>query len=105
MPGVCHLPASYRDMLDRMKREIRPQDVLVFGSWARGEAHEGSDLDVFVVWDTPLSPAERRVRVREALGSKPCAVDVVVYTPDEVAARRESLGSLVPVILREGLAV
>lgn len=36
----------------------RLREVKLFGSWARGEAHDESDVDVFVAIDD-LAPAER----------------------------------------------
>ncbi|MBX3226184.1 MAG: nucleotidyltransferase domain-containing protein [Labilithrix sp.] len=47
---------QYRELLRGMFGE-RLRDVRLFGSYARGEAHEDSDVDVLVVIDG-LTPAE-----------------------------------------------
>jgi hypothetical protein len=65
----------------------------------------GSDLDILVEMETDLPPSQRRLLARRTLGRTPCPVDVLVYTPGEIAARRESLGSIIPEILREGIEV
>lgn len=92
-------------MIASLKKVLRPNRILTFGSYARGDWQAGSDLDLLVEWETDLPPAERRLLVRQALGPKPCPVDVLVYTPAEIAARRDSLGSIIPTILREGVVV
>ena len=92
-------------MISRLKQVMRPRRILAFGSYARGDWRKGSDLDLLVELETDLSPAERRLLVRRALGAKPCPVDILVYTPAEIAARRHSLGSIIPTILREGIEV
>ncbi len=92
-------------MVARLKAALRPRRVLAFGSYARGDWRRGSDLDLLVEMDTDLPPAQRRLLARRALGAKPCPVDVLVYTPEEIAARRGSLGSIIPTILREGIEV
>jgi predicted nucleotidyltransferase len=47
-PAIRDAVASYRA---RLERELpgRVLRVTLFGSWARGEAHEDSDVDVLVV--------------------------------------------------------
>lgn len=92
-------------MISRLKKVLRPRRILAFGSYARGDWRKGSDLDLLVELETDLPPAERRLLVRRALGAKPCPVDILVYTPAEIAARRHSLGSIIPTILREGIEV
>jgi predicted nucleotidyltransferase len=56
--------------------------ALLFGSAARGDVHEGSDLDVLVVKRTDL-PFVERPRGLYALLAPGLAVDAVVYTPEE----------------------
>lgn len=92
-------------MVSRLKEALKPSRIWAFGSYARGDWSKGSDLDLLVEMETDLPPAERRLLVRRALGPKSCPVDVLVYTPQEIEARRNSLGSIIPTILREGIVV
>lgn len=61
------------------------REAYVFGSVAAGTADEHSDIDVILVRDTPL-PFFDRIRevmdLRFALGA---AVDMLIYTPAELA--------------------
>ena len=52
-----------RDILDRFKRDVTAKyptaRIILFGSRARGDADEDSDMDVLVVLDGPVSAVER----------------------------------------------
>lgn len=74
--------------------------VLLFGSRARGTASRRSDIDLFVVWDTPLAPLERIGRILSELRDAPRPVEAIVYTPRELRERAQS--RFVKRILAEG---
>ncbi len=60
------------------------EEIVVFGSFEKGNYAPGSDLDVFIV----LSRSNFRVRDRipELLpGAFPVGVDLFPYTPEEIA--------------------
>lgn len=76
--------------------------VLLFGSRARGDAGPGSDFDVFVEMESRERPAERNARILRAIGPRCWGLDLVVYTPEEVARIREVPGTLLTVIEAEG---
>ncbi|RIH83320.1 Nucleotidyltransferase domain protein [Meiothermus luteus] len=63
--------------------------VYLFGSHARGTATRRSDLDLLVLWETPLSPLERIGTVLSALKDLPWVVEPVVLTPAELENRRD----------------
>jgi predicted nucleotidyltransferase len=89
-------------IIDRLVAGFAPLQIILFGSYARGTAHRGSDLDVLVVLpDEPGGLRYRDVTVAmlRALSDLPVAKDVVVTTPDEIARR----GHLVGTVLREAL--
>ena len=51
-----------------------------FGSYARGDAGFGSDLDLVVIRDRDLGELDRRLAAVETL---PVPADVLVYDPEE----------------------
>lgn len=73
---------------ERLVQELDPECVMLFGSYARGTQSRTSDIDVFVVWDTPLGPLERIGRVMDVLSGSPRPVEAVVYTPAELERNR-----------------
>jgi len=69
---------------------VMPESVLLYGSYARGNAREESDIDVIVV-----SEDFRNMNLRERLellGLAACRVfepiEALGYTPDELEANR-----------------
>lgn len=83
-----------------------PARVFVFGSHARGDVHEDSDLDFLVVerGDQPTT-AQEIMRLRDALPPLGVPVDVIVMNEDLVRRRKDVPGSLVYWALREGRLV
>ena len=68
------------DWLPRIVAEMQPVKVLLFGSAARGEAGEDSNIDLCVIADSDLGFFDRIGRVIGLYrGSR--AVEVLVYTP------------------------
>ncbi len=75
--------------VERLKQGIGPEQVILFGSWARGTATRYSDVDLFVIWDCDYPPLERIGRVLSLLADAPYSVEAIVYTPTELASRRD----------------
>ena len=89
------------DATDRLSPEIQsvlnglmayePERVILFGSAARGDADERSDIDLIVVKKTEVRFVQRLVTAG-ALVPPGISADVFVYTPQELEA---SVGELV----------
>jgi len=43
--------AAVRQYTEAVTRELSPDAVVLYGSYAKGNAHEGSDIDVAVIFD------------------------------------------------------
>ena len=59
------------------------QRVILFGSLTRHDGNLTSDLDLLIVWDTPLDFLERTVELYRRLQPR-VAADFIVYTPAEM---------------------
>lgn len=68
-----------------------PARVIVFGSYARGDADEGSDLDLMVIEDTVSDKASEYLRLREAVGNLSVGIDLLLFARHDFERR-----SLVP---------
>ena len=98
------------ELLQRMTTALveaaDPEQVILFGSHARGEAGPDSDVDLIVVEAEPFGP-ERNVRLEEArlrraLPSFDVSVDILVFSRDDVDYWRDSLNHVLARALREG---
>ena len=61
-----------------------PEEVVLFGSWAKGTARVDSDLDVLVIGDFTESRWLRDRELKGVLREYPITVDLHLYTREEV---------------------
>jgi len=92
-------------LVDNIVASVEPEQVIVFGSYAKQRATRKSDLDLLIVKDTHLPKYQRRELVQHLLSTLLVRVDVHVYTPEEVEAYREEPGSFLNTIYRTGQIV
>ncbi len=91
-----------QEIVERIRATAEPEKIILFGSQARGEGNQDSDLDIFIVLDSDLPRYQRAVPFYQALSGLGWAKDIVVYTPAEVAEWQTASCSLVATVLREG---
>jgi len=80
----------------------RPARVVLSGSYARGDADEGSDVDFMVIKPGVENAGAETARLSLLLGSMGVPADVLVYSRDEVERRRDWCSSAVHWALFEG---
>ena len=95
--------------LDALRRRLAPhlrssRKAIVFGSVARGEADEWSDLDLVIVTDT-TRPFLERYRDFEGLYDVWPRLDLLIYTPAEFAEMREEARPFIEYVLSEGVVI
>lgn len=66
-----------------------PAKVIVFGSYARGDAREDSDLDLIVVEKDIADHTREYLRLRDAVGSLGVGVDLLLYPEPEFEKRKQ----------------
>jgi predicted nucleotidyltransferase len=98
-------PAALETLVRRIVEVARPDRIVLFGSAARGEMGPDSDIDVLVV----KSGVEHRRRLAQDiymnLSGVGVGVDLIVLTPEDLEAQRDSVGSIVGPALAEGRVI
>jgi len=79
--------------------------VLLFGSYAKGNACEDSDVDMLIIAESELPRFKRSRALYKLFRPYPFAMDLVVYTPEEIEKGKQSPISFVSQVLREGEVV
>lgn len=99
-----NLPPKAKDAIQRIVEFAEPERIIVFGSYARGEATVGSDLDVLVVKDVP-NRKRFAGKIYRALIGVGIPVDVVVVRPTDVERYASSRSLIIHPALHDGETV
>ena len=91
-----------KEMVRRLVERFDPEQIILFGSHARGTAGPDSDVDLMIVMPVSGSRRARQIEMRVALHDIRVPKDIVLVTPDEVARQRDIVGTLIRPALREG---
>ena len=86
VPRGCsqRVSATLPQAVERIVRELQPEAVILFGSYAYGAPTPDSDVDLLVIMETNASSAERSWSVSRLLIPRPFPVDILVRTPHEI---------------------
>lgn len=101
--------SANRDLIAGIIRRIvetaQPDKIILFGSWARGDARPNSDFDLLVIKDSNEPRYRRSIPLYVALADLPAEVEVMVYTPAEVEEWRLVPQAFVTTAVREGVTI
>ena len=82
------------EIVDRIVHGFHPEQVILFGSHARGSATPDSDVDLLVVMDAGGSPRKKAIEIGVVVHEVRVPKDIVVTTPDGFLARRSVVGTI-----------
>jgi predicted nucleotidyltransferase len=102
--GNVRLPDVAKKVIRRIIAGYRPQRVIVHGSFARGDSHEGSDLDLILIKRTEKRFIDRIEHVL-AFSDGEMAVEPLVYTEKEIDLMLAEGNSFLEKALEEGIVV
>jgi predicted nucleotidyltransferase len=77
------------DIVQRIVNELRPERIILFGSYGYGSPNENSDVDLLVIMETSSRPSDRYLAVSRLLRPRPFPLDILVKTPDEISQALE----------------
>lgn len=96
-------PRLIRSMARRLIQSFNPDQIILFGSQARGTATPDSDVDLMVVM--PIERSQKpaaEVAMGVALHDIRIPMDILVVTSEELERHRNIPGTIVWPALREG---
>ena len=80
----------------RIVEFYQPEKIILFGSYALGNADDNSDLD------TDEAPINRAAGIRKALRDILLPMDILVYTPSEISKDKERKFTFIHDVLKSG---
>jgi predicted nucleotidyltransferase len=87
---------------DLVVKEFRPEAVILFGSFAKGDINEGSDVDAMVIADFKEGFLERVELPWDLKAEIKRSLEPVGYTPEEFQRMREEGNSSIREVLESG---
>lgn len=99
------LPPHVEHRIQRLLEDLKayqPEKIILFGSAARGDVDEFSDLDVVLIKRTSAPFVQRCVEAAKCLHRGIGPVDFFVYTPEEFQRMVEENSFFIEQIVRDG---
>lgn len=91
------------EMTNRLVHTFQPEQVILFGSYAWGTPHEGSDIDLYVIVpESSERPLQRARRALACMGDVRVALDILVRTRAEADKYRHLYASLECQVFEKG---
>jgi len=96
---------TIRFIIQTIADRFLPQRIILFGSYGSGQPTPDSDLDLLVVMDSDLPRHKRATPIRLLFRPTPCAMDILVYTPEEIEYWNGTPNHIITEALRSGRVV
>jgi predicted nucleotidyltransferase/DNA-binding transcriptional ArsR family regulator len=96
-------PRALAAAIDSIVSKYQPARVILFGSRARGDAGEDSDVDLLVVFDEVSDRRERAVDIARLLRAAPFAKDILVASASDIS--RPTAGTALAEAVHEGRVI
>ncbi len=80
---------------------FKPQKIILFGSYARGNPRPESDVDLLVIMDTPLKEVQQAIQICQQIEYR-FGLDLIVHTPKHLAERLKMGDWFLHDVLKEG---
>ena len=94
--------AKIRRAAQKLVDELRPEKIILFGSFAYGQPTIDSDVDLLIIVNSNLRPHARSMQASEVLSPRPFPVDLIVRTPAEIVDRLKVGDCFVEEIVTKG---
>ncbi|ODS42826.1 MAG: hypothetical protein MSIBF_06015 [Candidatus Altiarchaeales archaeon IMC4] len=88
----------------QISQGYKPKKIILFGSYAKGNAREDSDIDMLIIKDTEKQRGQRWMEVRRLVRdiNRRVPFEPLIYTTDEIKKRTEMGDFFINEILDNG---
>lgn len=97
--------SALRRIVRKLVKALRPEKIILFGSYAYGTPSPDSDVDLLVIMETSAPHVERYLTVSRLLRPRPFPVDILVKTPQEIRQALDQGDFFVREIMTHGLTL
>lgn len=90
------------EIVRRIVVALRPERIILFGSYVYGKPSADSDVDLLVIMKTRARPADRYLAVSRLIRPRPFPLDILVKTPGEIDQALRRRDSFIQDIVTQG---
>jgi predicted nucleotidyltransferase len=92
------------DIAHKLRQAYQPERIILFGSYAYGQPHADSDIDMLIIKNTDERRIERMVRAQEIAfdWQRDVPFEPIVYTPQETQQGLDAGDPLLREIFEKG---
>jgi len=98
-PTFLHRP------IERLVRVFAPEHIVLFGSYSKGIAHLGSDIDLLIVADFEGDRVIHLRRARQLVHDSFPPIDIILCTPEDIEEAHEARSPFLLSVLGSGITV
>ena len=91
-----------REVVGQIAQKFRPHKIILFGSYARGESHIYSDVDLLVILEDGRKDIDREIEVNLSVPHR-FPMDILVRSPQKLAERLKLGDPFMRDIIENGL--
>jgi len=103
--ATTKLPVEIDDIVEKIVGSFSPEKIILFGSYASGNVTPDSDLDLLVIMETDLPPAERQRQISRLLRPRRFPMDIIVKNSGEIQKSRRRVDPFMNEILDKGIVL
>lgn len=96
---------TIQEVVEAIAERFDPEKIILFGSYAEGRPSSDSDLDLLVVMESSEPRHRRAAAMRLLFRPMPCPMDILVYTPEEIAYWNGTVNHIITEALNSGRTV
>ncbi len=108
VPTIRQRKRIPQEAIDQVVQQIvekfKPQKIILFGSYARGNPRPESDVDLLVVMNTPLKEVQQAIQICQQIEYR-FGLDLIVHTPGCLAERVKMGDWFLRDVLKEGKVI
>ena len=97
--------SAIRQMAGEIAKAFNPDKIILFGSYAKGNATAESDVDLLVIMESSDPPPLRSVGMYRLLNGYMIPVEIMVRTPAEIERYKDVPFSVIHTALRDGITL
>ncbi|HUU28559.1 MAG TPA: nucleotidyltransferase domain-containing protein [archaeon] len=89
-------------VVQKIAQKIKPEKIILFGSRARGDSEQESDLDLLIIYNGNLSKREVKLQVRNLFPQPEFSMDLFVLTSEEYERQKKIVSTVGRAAFLEG---